>query len=139
MRDTDLAVTCKCGCVEIVRKDGYDSSNLDDAAQMGNVASALCHKRPKGEWLNVKKWAFYASVIVVILSLNAILGHRNIADESLALLRRSHMRYMILDLDGARSDALRAVKLDPLSEDARSCLVATDCAVRSLGYACTSP
>lgn len=48
-RDSDLLVTCKCGCIEIRKRNGYFISSFADTASLGLAASRLCRHRMR--WL----------------------------------------------------------------------------------------
>lgn len=48
-RDADLIVTCACGCIEIIKKNGYHTHDLTYALTMGATASHLCRHRLR--WL----------------------------------------------------------------------------------------
>ena len=120
-QDSDLRVTCRRGCHEVVKIDGYDSSDLSEAVRLGVVASDLC----RGRWPN-ERWPTIAVAMILFFSfipayfiktaqLNTPAPYRD-------ALVRAHAHYVNLDYRKARGEVMAVLKSDPYNGDALACL-----------------
>jgi tetratricopeptide (TPR) repeat protein len=66
VNDDDLAVSCKDGCTEIIRKGAYHTHDLSDAADVGFAAETLC-KHGWLSWTRVKKLCLGVGILAVLV------------------------------------------------------------------------
>lgn len=58
--DDHLTVSCRCGKISITKLDGYHTSDLLDAADLGVQAERLCRRK------RLRKWAWFTLVTMVV-------------------------------------------------------------------------
>ncbi len=65
-KDDDLVTTCICGCVSIVKRNGYHICTLDDAAKMGDAAATLCRVSLRHPWVRALKKAWIWALLLLL-------------------------------------------------------------------------
>lgn len=122
--DDHLVVSCKCGKLVITKIGGYETSDLLDAAELGQQAERLCRRK------RLKQWAYFVGLPLLTASLLAIgtvwwsgrqavttAQHRVTVEHHLL---RGFSYYQSGDYDAAIRECDEALKLDPANEAAKA-------------------
>ena len=116
-RDSDLRVTCRRGCHEVVKIDGYDSSDMSEAIRLGIVASDLC----RGRW-RAQRWPTIAVAMFLFLSFIPAYfikaAQLNTPAPYHDALVRAHAHYVNLDYSKAKAEIMSVLESDPYNGDA---------------------
>lgn len=119
MTDDDLAVSCPDGCTEVIRKGGYHSCDLEDAAELGALAAEACGAKPRSPFARIPLVA--GAVLAVALA--GWWAFPRQADTSGTVRRhliQGFGHYQSGDYGAAIRECDEALKVEPWNETAMS-------------------